>query len=638
MAPPWRVATVTGPAASNLQGPAPMSKPPGHLRVSPRWLRPMAALAALSMLACGTDEPLEGRRATIHPAGFADDHRAAMRANRWDPAPCYACHDDDGPGACVECHEDGPDACDVCHRAPDPPHRAHAAFECATCHPVPAERGSPGHIEDRPEDVRFAGLARGPGHAPTYAEGRCADTACHAGPDAASPTPAWGGRLTGAPCGGCHGLPPSGHPADRCDRCHGSVIDAGGVILDPALHIDGRVQAVEWRALPCDGCHVGGVLAGADGSVDADARGARAHRAHGAPAAAAPVPCETCHRVPARNDDAGHLDDGLPGAEVIFSGRADGAAYRGGQCAETGCHGPDRPSWIGDAPCGTCHGVPPAGHPPGSCDRCHPVAAPGGGFAAPLEHVDGRLDVDGLAADDCDLCHGPGGRVALGGSHAAHDRYACETCHRPVDAIAAHLDGDPALTGRCEACHGLGAPAWGEADPALACDGCHGLPPPEHSVGDCDDCHPSADLPTHVDGAVDLALPEGCEGCHGMPDTGAHRAHRAPLFSAPVDCDACHRLPDAVDAPGHLGPPPAEVMLDGVYADGRCADTGCHAGPGAANPAPAWGDGRFFCGDCHGLPPPGHLPGDCDVCHSAVADGDVIADPSRHADGQVDFR
>lgn len=612
----------------------------------------LLGLLALALLcACGEAEPLDGRPSSIHPAGFADDHRAPLRAAGWDPGPCYDCHTpDEGPGACRACHPDGADACDVCHAEPDPPHRAHLDFDCVTCHPVPAARATPGHIEDRPEDVRFTGRARGSDGIPTYAEGRCADTACHAGPGAASPTPAWGGPLNGG-CGACHGMPPADHPRDRCDRCHGAVVDADGRIVEPALHLDGRVQAVDWRALPCDGCHGDGSAApppALDGRSDIDARGVGAHRAHLAPMAGAPVACETCHVVPARNDAPGHVDDDTPGAEVIFSGRAgEGARYRGGQCADTACHGPDRPSWTGDAPCGTCHGVPPAGHPAGDCARCHVVAAPGGGFAAPAEHVDGRLDVLDLGLDDCDRCHGAGGRVALGGSHGPHARYDCATCHRAVRVIAAHLDGDPAVdrpgwsAGTCadDSCHGDGRPEWGVPDSVSGCDACHGQPPPDHSVGDCLDCHPPADDPRHVDGRVDVTLPDGCESCHGQPDSGAHRAHAAPGSTAGADCADCHPVPEAVDAPGHLGPPPAEVVLRaGVYAEGRCADTTCHARPGAARPAPLWIDGRVRCGDCHAIPPPGHLIGPCDQCHSAVAEGYEIHDPARHADGRVDFR
>lgn len=622
---------------------------------APPAQRPIAALLGVVALGaylvgCGDARPLDGRAAAMHPAGFADDHSAALRATGWDPAPCLACHADEGPGACTDCHEDGPDACDVCHRAPDPPHRAHAGFDCVTCHPVPAERATPGHIEDRAEDVRFSGLAQGAGHRPAYVDGRCSDTACHGGVDALTPSPAWGGRLMGG-CAACHGLPPTDHPNDRCDRCHGDVVDAAGAIVDPALHLDGEIQALDWRALPCDGCH-GGPDAGPppdlDGRVDPAARGVGAHDAHRAPASAAPVPCSTCHVVPARNDAPGHLDDATPGAEVVFSGAGDTARYVGGQCADTRCHGPDRPNWTGDAPCGTCHGLPPAEHPPGDCARCHPTAAPDLGIARPAAHIDGRVDVEDLGPDDCAGCHDDG-RVVLDATHGAHGRYACTTCHRAVaeDDVAAHLDGDPSLhlagyaAGRCadDACHGIGQPVWGEPATIGGCGGCHGLPPADHSEGACDDCHPPADDPRHVDGRVDVVAPDDCDRCHGQPESGAHLAHAAPFLSAPVPCAACHAVPETVTAPGHFGPPPAEVALAvGAYADGRCSDTTCHAGPGARQPTPAWNDEGFICGDCHGTPPPGHLDGACALCHSAVADGDVIHTPARHVDGRVDFR
>lgn len=625
---------------------------PAAVRARPLAPRLLLALPLLAVgaVACGEAVPLDGRPSAVHPVGFAEDHAAALRAQGYDPAPCYACHDEAaGPGACRDCHADGADACDVCHREPDPAHRPHAAFDCATCHPVPAERASPGHLDDRPEDVRFAGLATARGHAPRWDGARCADTACHAGPDAAAPSPTWGGVTPGG-CGACHGMPPTDHPADRCDRCHAPVADADGALVEPALHLDGRVQAADWRALPCDGCH-GDADSPAppralDGAADVSHPGVGAHRAHLAPADSAPVTCETCHVVPATNDAPGHLDDGMPGAEVALPppGR-----YAGGQCADTACHGPDRPNWTGDAPCGTCHGLPPPAHPPGDCARCHLVAAPGGGIADPLRHVDGALDVTALGPDDCATCHAADGRVPPGGSHAAHARHACATCHPAVPpSVAAHLDGATRVTrpgwqaGTCadDACHGVGTPVWGAPDQVIGCDACHGMPPPAHPIGACDDCHPSSDAPSHVDGRVDVTLPEGCDDCHGMElASGSHPAHAAPRWAEPVPCGACHPVPATVDAPGHLDGPPAEVrMAEGAYADGRCADTACHGGAAASRPAPAWGGEAIRCGDCHGIPPPRHLEGPCGECHPAVSDGYDVTRPARHVDGRRDFR
>ncbi|MCB9550001.1 MAG: CxxxxCH/CxxCH domain-containing protein [Myxococcales bacterium] len=345
-----------------------------------RWgpsARCLIALGLLALAACGEVEPLEGRAGGTHPAGFAEaaGHAAWLRGHGDDLQPCYSCHQvDEGPGACRECHSEGPEACDVCHREPVGAHATHAAFGCATCHVVPAALGAPGHLADQGDaDVRLAGLATARGHAPAYAAGTCTDTACHAGPEALNPAPTWEGTLQAPTCQACHALPPSGHPQDRCDRCHAPVVDAAGRLVDAALHLDGRVQAADWRTLPCDACH------GSDGNPApprdlagneaTSFRGVGAHQAHLAPASSAPVACATCHVVPRRVDVPGHVEDATPGvAEVVLAAEAGpDATYAAGRCADTRCHGGDTPAWTGDAPCGSCHGLPPEGHPAPRC-------------------------------------------------------------------------------------------------------------------------------------------------------------------------------------------------------------------------------------------------------------------------------
>lgn len=631
------------------------------------------AVVVLLVTACGDPEPLEGRTYAVHPAGWgeAGGHARALRADGYPLDTCYACHAlDEGPGNCVECHAEGPEACDVCHAEPPAPHAAHARFDCATCHPVPGDLRTAGHLEDRgSDDVTLRGLAATRGFDPSYsAEGAgCSQVACHAGPGARRPVLEWGA----APviCGDCHGVPPPDHPADRCDRCHEGIVDADGrVVLDEARHIDGRVEALDWRGLDCDGCHgQDGDPApprALDGSSDTASRGVGAHQAHLQPTNAKPVACGTCHVVPAAVDVPGHVDDDTPGrAEVVLTGPAVGDAgqpvYAAARCSDTACHGPDQPVWTGDAPCGSCHALPPAApHPVGTdCTRCHSTAGPDRTIARPLNHVDGRVDVLGLGPDDCVTCHGEGGRVVPGGSHAAHARFDCAACHpvpqRPVEP-GPHLDGAPTVDlaaggvfdGRGCAqvgCHGFGEPEWGVPETVQGCDACHGAPPPGHAVGDCTQCHPGPMEATHVDGRVQVALPQACDACHGYPpDSGAHVAHLSGERGKALDCATCHVVPDRVDAPGHLDPPPAEVALQtGRYAEGGCAETDCHAGPAAEVPEPQWDDPPSVadCGGCHAVPPPEHPPQNCVLCHGGVIDVDgVITRPRLHVDGEVTFR
>ncbi len=166
--------------------------------------------------------------------------------------------------------------------------------------------------------------------------------------------------------------------------------------------------------------------------------------------------------------------------------------------------------------------------------------------------------------------------------------------------------------------------------------------------------------------------------CHGSatteappPDTsgntattergvGAHQTHLAGANGAVVACADCHVVPATPADPGHLdGALPAEVTFSGLaVADGAspswdgasltCSDAYCHGGGGLANAggtltSPTWNvvDGsQNACGACHSLPPPAPHPAQnaCETCHGSVAGaGPVIANPSLHVNGSVDF-
>ncbi len=133
-----------------------------------------------------------------------------------------------------------------------------------------------------------------------------------------------------------------------------------------------------------------------------------------------PLPCATCHKVPAAVTSTGHMDSPLP-AEVSF-----GALARGGTrkpalgmkptwdtktltCKGTYCHALDgatypAPSWTGDkrVKCGGCHGLPPVKtasgkkHPPSpvsECVDCHgAVVDKTGAITTRAKHVNGEVD------------------------------------------------------------------------------------------------------------------------------------------------------------------------------------------------------------------------------------------------------
>ncbi len=506
------------------------------------------------------------------------------RSGAMNLGDCGACHGDppggthppsaSPPEGCVTCHGpltmathgDGnvftqlPTDCSACHGDADSPaptdliHRAHvleggaaAAVACESCHPVPEETASEGHLDAGPAEVVFGGLALHDGAAPTYADGTCSNTYCHASGGGAVAAPSWmdtSGQATA--CTACHDDPPAfPHPQlSDCLTCHGEVLATDHTIGTPARHVDGTVD----EAMPtdCGACH-----GTSDDPSPLDA-GHITHRS--GVTVTTKVECEACHVVPYDVLVEGHIDTLAP-AEVTFGGLAvaGGAAptWDAQSCASTYCHGGDAdpldpPVW-GDtsgtwAACDACHGAPPAVDHPLSdrCDVCHAdVAAPDLAIGDLEQHVDGQLQ---WAEAACDSCHGAGGTNAPDtGAHLAHldAAVSCDQCHA-VPAAAAdpgHLDtlapaeltfGDIAKAGSSSPfwstdtatcsnvwCHdaasgaALDEPAWADTSGAPGeCGACHGAPP-DSAVHDqdwitpetCATCH-SSYPDGHIDGVV----------------------------------------------------------------------------------------------------------------------------------------
>jgi predicted CxxxxCH...CXXCH cytochrome family protein len=187
------------------------------------------------------------------------------------------------------------------------------------------------------------------------------------------------------------------------------------------------------------------------------------------------------------------------------------------------------------------------------------------------------------------------------------------------------------------------------------------------------------DRARHVDGNVDVSVPDNCSTCHGntknpappldlsgSSDTasagvGAHQTHVAGTGnSRRVPCGECHVVPNDVLSPGHLDSArPAELTFSGAalafgavpaYANGACGNTACHGAvfpnghaSGATSPSPVWTtvDGsQNACGACHSLPPPRPHPyqSDCSQCHKDIAPGNLVfLRPELHVDGIVTF-
>ncbi len=372
----------------------------------------------------------------FHPAGILnpadkDFHGALVQETGWNLPLCAGCHGDDFSGgkaqaSCLGCHQGGPTACTTCHAQPPATgaHLAHAQgalakpLDCGECHVKPLAYTDVGHlfasdgsVIDR-ATVTFGALA-GSGAKFDPPSGTCSGVYCHGGTlidsAATNRTPSWNGS---APCGSCHGLAPSDHQSDKCSDCHPKVVDANRSIVDKSRHVDGKVSLGD-ESGTCSACHA---------TLDF-AHSAHLDAPHGL---SAKIACTTCHVVPSKLSDPGHLDGKvevfpapLAGSSLAFAGGAmpafDATSAR---CNDVYCHGGGAlssdtaksinrtPSWTGgstQAECGGCHGVPPVGgsHDPsmtlGTCVKCHPSTIDANGnilFAnATTTHMNGTVDV-----------------------------------------------------------------------------------------------------------------------------------------------------------------------------------------------------------------------------------------------------
>ena len=255
------------------------------------------------------DGQLSFFRSLVHEGGILnpndpDFHSNLVRDRHWNFGDCQLCHGTDFAGgkaavSCQECHAlkaaaDGTANCSSCHgsdQTPAPPHDrfgntspsvrgvgAHQAhvlgktlisgtIPCTTCHVVPPQIESPGHIDvGQPATVIFTGLALADGASPVWNGTSCSGVYCHGGGQNMARdtsfqlrTPVWTLGTSQAFCGSCHGIPPS-TPAHaginvndltRCADCHantvtrtGSIIVSGPPAARTSAHMNGTIDVV----------------------------------------------------------------------------------------------------------------------------------------------------------------------------------------------------------------------------------------------------------------------------------------------------------------------------------------------------------------------------------------------------------
>ena len=259
-------------------------------------------------------------KSDYHPPGYADSdvHGAALKAQTED---CRSCHGKDlegcdFAGGCNNCHDGGhPQGwrsdCTYCHGGENnltgaPPsdlvrnkpltdlsffaHDAHVAgtlhapYDCAQCHTKPSSILTNNHVFDATPGKAEVTFAAGLSAAGKYdGKGSCSNLYCHGNgvePGAARDDE----KLTD--CNSCHAFDDAKQLSGRhdahvnggllgflfdkvaCNECHSDVIDKDGKIVNPALHVNGKVDlALEQHDITYDGTRCNGICHNAPHTV-----------------------------------------------------------------------------------------------------------------------------------------------------------------------------------------------------------------------------------------------------------------------------------------------------------------------------------------------------------------------------------
>ncbi len=306
--------------------------------------------------------------------------------------------------------------------------------------------------------------------------------------------------------------------------------------------------------------------------------------------------CQVCHQVPTEVSDPDHIDE--PPAEVVWGA----LATTGGvtptwdrdtaTCTDTYCHGNfpggrrAAPKWTrvgeGQGQCGSCHFLPPLGHPGDDCWSCHPDTIDES-FHLSDKHVDGIVEAIG----GCDGCHDA---PPATGSHLVHyQATADEASYGGTGGTAALLPGGTGYAFDCGNCHPLD----------------HG--------------HHRNDVPNSGGGRAEIDLspagaPPGSLRARN-PATASYQPGGTLLYDSrgfaytegtcsDVYCHSAAR----VEVPGPVAVPGTDFAFPGyplLIADYQPPHTVTRSRSYATTPP--WG-GSLSCDGCHGFPPRTEYP------------------------------
>jgi predicted CxxxxCH...CXXCH cytochrome family protein len=353
-------------------------------------------------------------------------------------------------------------------------------------------------------------------------------------------------NLTG--CQGCHGADLSGGSANvSCQSCHTSGVMACNMCHGNATNAapPRDLDYLSATSLVTVGAHQSHVT---DGGL---------HTGYA---------CQVCHTTPSQPGDEGHYQVAgkllqRPAPVTVRSSPLGPFSWdrASATCTNSYCHAPIQdansspiaPIWTAvgqnQAPCGSCHGNPPAGHSPDPrCQTCHRPDYVGALPSSP-RHANGQVD---LAAPpgSCVGCHGSGDSPAP-----------------PVDLLGR---SDPSL--QTVGAHREHLSALHKVSAPVACNECHLVPTELHSPGHIDTPPPAKVFPP---GAGVLAGADGapvsydtnaatCTAyCHGsgarLSQDTSPSVNRTPIWNGGADqaaCGSCHGIPPHVTGTlYHLG-------------------------------------------------------------------------------------
>ncbi len=517
------------------------------------------------------------------------------------------------------------------------------AVACSECHSVPAKPDDAGHYDTPPPaELVFGPLARN-GGAPASWDGAQCTSYCHGAslPGGTNTVVAWDGAPLS--CNACHGMPPNdadhaGVGPTQCDGCHTDTAGPGGTIRDPSLHVNGIVE----MSASCDACHGqnGSPAPPKDLSGNISSNKVGAHSAHLSAADGADVPCNTCHRVPVKYSDPGHVDDADNTAEITFGGIAGTSptySFSLLTCTNTYCHGATLPggksvvTWnapVGsESTCTSCHGMPPndaahQGVAADSCADCHDLVAGSGQTILPSGralHIDGTVQVSGGACGSCHATPPDKGNEDYsggGGAHAVHVNQAnieCSVCHGNNGSGPQHNQGNDTVAAAnvdivfsssvsfpAGTTMNNGSSASYDRGTKTCRVGCHnprsGNPPESPNLNN----------------AISwTASSPGCSGCHDAVATAPPRNHNIAATGS-VACMECHDMTGHTQGTVKLNDPdPTDSFVPTVgNVDPLCKT--CHdggsdthfGGKTAQDVSAYWrssahGAENMPCGDCH---------------------------------------